>query len=199
MLQRGGQPLFRHRVHGSGARCGRTTSRISTTRRRSKTPRACILDQGIAARSIKELKADLDTLKGAGEPRTRRTPSNYLLVVGLPASDTSDSPHTQSDDIEVGGQRGRETLARPAHNVVGRIESSRGGRPAPKRGSRSSVGGYSSRSPTRPGSRTVRIFLPTELRWEIETSREPLGFRQRAPPKRAPLRSGRGGFKGDKL
>ena len=48
---------------------------------------------------------------------------NCLLVVSLPASDTSDSPHTQSDDIEVGGQRGREALAR-LRNVVGRIESS---------------------------------------------------------------------------
>ena len=37
---------------------------------------------------------------------------NCLLVVSLPASDTSASPHTQSDDIEVGGQRGREALAR---------------------------------------------------------------------------------------
>ena len=48
---------------------------------------------------------------------------NCLLVVSLPASDTSGSPHTQSDDIEVGGQRGREALAR-LRNVVGRIESS---------------------------------------------------------------------------
>ena len=48
---------------------------------------------------------------------------NCLLVVSLPASDTSGSPHTQSDDIEVGGQRGRKALAR-LRNVVGRIESS---------------------------------------------------------------------------
>ena len=48
---------------------------------------------------------------------------NCLLVVSLPASDTADSPHTQADDIEVGGQRGREALAR-LRNVIGRVESS---------------------------------------------------------------------------
>jgi predicted AAA+ superfamily ATPase len=42
-----------------------------------------------------------------------------LLVISLPASDSSD--HT--DDVEVGGQRGREALDR-LRNVVGRIESS---------------------------------------------------------------------------
>ncbi len=48
---------------------------------------------------------------------------NCLLVVSLPASDTSGSPHTQSDDVEVGGIRGREALDR-LRNVVGRVESS---------------------------------------------------------------------------
>jgi len=48
---------------------------------------------------------------------------NTLLVVSLPASDTSGSPHTQSDDVEVGGIRGREALDR-LRNVVGRVESS---------------------------------------------------------------------------
>jgi len=33
-----------------------------------------------------------------------------LLVVSLPASDTTGSPHTQTDDIEVGGERGRAAL-----------------------------------------------------------------------------------------
>jgi predicted AAA+ superfamily ATPase len=47
---------------------------------------------------------------------------NCLLVVSLPASDTG-SPHTQSDDVEVGGIRGREALDR-LRNVVGRLESS---------------------------------------------------------------------------
>jgi predicted AAA+ superfamily ATPase len=48
---------------------------------------------------------------------------NCLLVVSLPASDTSGSPHTQADDVEVGGVRGREALER-LRNVVGRLESS---------------------------------------------------------------------------
>jgi len=48
---------------------------------------------------------------------------NCLLVISLPASDTSVSPHTQADDVEVGGQRGREALDR-LRNVVGRVESS---------------------------------------------------------------------------
>jgi predicted AAA+ superfamily ATPase len=46
-----------------------------------------------------------------------------LLVISLPASDTSGSPHTQVDDIEVGGQRGREALER-LRNAVGRVEAS---------------------------------------------------------------------------
>jgi hypothetical protein len=41
----------------------------------------------------------------------------------LPASDTAGSPHTQADDVEVGGQRGREALDR-LRNVIGRVESS---------------------------------------------------------------------------
>jgi len=32
---------------------------------------------------------------------------NCLLVISLPASDTSGSPHAQANDVEVGGQRGR--------------------------------------------------------------------------------------------
>ena len=48
---------------------------------------------------------------------------NCLLVISLPASDTRGSPHTQADDVEVGGQRGREALDR-LRNVVGRVESS---------------------------------------------------------------------------
>src|SRR5450755_4911111 len=49
--------------------------------------------------------------------------NNCLLVISLPASDTSGSPHAQADDVEVGGQRGREALDR-LRNVVGRVESS---------------------------------------------------------------------------
>ena len=48
---------------------------------------------------------------------------NCLLVISLPASDTSGSPHTAADDAEVGGIRGREALER-LRNVVGRLESS---------------------------------------------------------------------------
>ncbi len=48
---------------------------------------------------------------------------NCLLVISLPASDTSGLPHAQADDSEVGGQRGREALDR-LRNVIGRIESS---------------------------------------------------------------------------
>ena len=48
---------------------------------------------------------------------------NCMLVISLPASDTSGSPHTQADDVEVGGIRGREALER-LRNVVGRVESS---------------------------------------------------------------------------
>jgi predicted AAA+ superfamily ATPase len=48
---------------------------------------------------------------------------NCLLVISLPASDTSGSPHTVADDVEVGGQRGRQALDR-LRNVVGRVEAS---------------------------------------------------------------------------
>ena len=48
---------------------------------------------------------------------------NCLLVISLPASDTTGSSHAQADDVEVGGVRGREALDR-LRNVVGRIESS---------------------------------------------------------------------------
>ena len=49
--------------------------------------------------------------------------NHCYLVISLPASDTTGSPHTQADDSEVGGQRGREALER-LRNVIGRIESS---------------------------------------------------------------------------
>src|SRR5690606_20506184 len=47
---------------------------------------------------------------------------NCQLVISLPASDTSGSPHAQVDDAEVGGQRGREALER-LRNVIGRVEA----------------------------------------------------------------------------
>ena len=46
-----------------------------------------------------------------------------LVVVSLPASDVAESPHAQTDDIEVGGTRGRSALSR-LRNVIGRVESS---------------------------------------------------------------------------
>ncbi|HNT54518.1 MAG TPA: Swt1 family HEPN domain-containing protein [Anaerolineaceae bacterium] len=52
-----------------------------------------------------------------------RLAQNCLLVISLPASDTTGSPHTQADNAEVGGQRGREALDR-LRNVIGRVESS---------------------------------------------------------------------------
>ena len=52
-----------------------------------------------------------------------KTAKQTLLVVSLPASDTAGSPHTQSDDLEVGGERGRAALDR-LRNAVGRVESS---------------------------------------------------------------------------
>ena len=48
--------------------------------------------------------------------------SKCLLVISLPASDAGGSAHTQADDVEVGGVRGREALNRLS-NVVGRLES----------------------------------------------------------------------------
>ncbi len=48
---------------------------------------------------------------------------NCLLVISLPASDTTESPHAQADDTEVGGLRGRAALSR-LRNVIGRVESS---------------------------------------------------------------------------
>ncbi len=51
-----------------------------------------------------------------------------LLVISLPASDTAGSPHTRStysgsDDVEVGGERGRAALDR-LRNAIGRVEAS---------------------------------------------------------------------------
>ncbi len=52
-----------------------------------------------------------------------RVAKQCLLVISLPASDSSGSPHAQADDAEVGGERGRVALDR-LRNVVGRLESS---------------------------------------------------------------------------
>ena len=68
---------------------------------------------------------------------------NCLLVISLPASDTTGSPHTQADDVEVGGQRGARRWTGCATWSAG--WSPRGGRPAPRKASRSCAGGCSSR------------------------------------------------------
>ena len=48
--------------------------------------------------------------------------SNCVVVISLPASNTTDSPDVQVDDLEVGGTRGEEAL-RQLSNVIGRVES----------------------------------------------------------------------------
>ena len=48
---------------------------------------------------------------------------NCLIVISLPASDTTASPHAVADDVEVGGERGRAALNR-LRNAVGRVEAS---------------------------------------------------------------------------
>ncbi len=45
-----------------------------------------------------------------------------LLVVSLPASESPSPTHTGAEDVEVGGIRGREALAR-LRNVIGRVET----------------------------------------------------------------------------
>ena len=52
-----------------------------------------------------------------------RAADRCLLLISLPASETTGSPHVQADDVEVGGVRGREALEH-LRNVVGRVESS---------------------------------------------------------------------------
>jgi predicted AAA+ superfamily ATPase len=46
-----------------------------------------------------------------------------LVVISLPASDTTGSPHTLGEDVEVGGERGRSALDR-LRNAIGRVETS---------------------------------------------------------------------------
>lgn len=52
-----------------------------------------------------------------------RLARNALLVVSLPASDTATASPLVTDDVEVGGIRGRQALDR-LRNVIGRVESS---------------------------------------------------------------------------
>ncbi len=50
-----------------------------------------------------------------------RAAQRCLVVISLPASDATGSPHIQAEDVEVGGARGREALDR-LRNVIGRVE-----------------------------------------------------------------------------
>ena len=52
-----------------------------------------------------------------------KSATQALVVISLPASDSGHSPHASADDLEVGGDRGREALVR-LRNVIGRLESS---------------------------------------------------------------------------
>ena len=52
-----------------------------------------------------------------------RSANGCLLLISLPASDIGNSQQSQTDDVEVGGIRGREALQR-LRNVIARIESS---------------------------------------------------------------------------
>jgi predicted AAA+ superfamily ATPase len=52
-----------------------------------------------------------------------RAARQCLLVISLPASDFSGSPHAVAEDVEVGGERGRTALDR-LRNVIGRVEAS---------------------------------------------------------------------------
>ena len=93
-------------------------------------PALILIDEWVAyARQLhddKDLPAgDFDTHFTFAQALTEsaKLAENCLLVISLPASDTGSSPHAQADDIEVGGQRGREALQR-LQNVIGRVESS---------------------------------------------------------------------------
>ncbi|HET6383335.1 MAG TPA: Swt1 family HEPN domain-containing protein [Armatimonadota bacterium] len=52
-----------------------------------------------------------------------RLAGNCLLVISLPSSDMTGSPHAVADEVEVGGERGRSALNR-LRNAVGRVEAS---------------------------------------------------------------------------
>lgn len=93
-------------------------------------PALILIDEWVAyARQLHDAKdlpaGDFDTHFTFAQALTEsaKLAENCLLVISLPASDTGTSPHAQADDIEVGGQRGREALQR-LQNVIGRVESS---------------------------------------------------------------------------
>jgi predicted AAA+ superfamily ATPase len=93
-------------------------------------PALILIDEWVAY--ARQLHADNDLPGGNFETQfsfaqalteSAKLAKSCLLVISLPASDTATSPHAPGEDIEVGGQRGREALER-LRNVVGRVESS---------------------------------------------------------------------------
>ncbi len=93
-------------------------------------PCMILIDEWVAY--ARQLHEDADLPAGSFETQftfaqvlteSAKLANDCLLVISLPASDTATSPHAQADDVEVGGQRGREALNR-LQNVIGRVESS---------------------------------------------------------------------------
>ena len=95
-------------------------------------PTLILIDEWVAY--ARQLHDDSDLPAGSFETQftfaqnlseSAKLPPNCLLVVSLPASDAphgDDSFRLEVDEIEVGGARGREALARLAH-VLARVDS----------------------------------------------------------------------------
>ena len=93
-------------------------------------PSLILIDEWVAyARQLHDQKdlpaGDFETHFSFAQVLTEsaKAARHCLLVISLPASDSTGSPHAQADDAEVGGQRGRAALER-LKNAVGRVESS---------------------------------------------------------------------------
>lgn len=94
------------------------------------SPALILIDEWVAY--ARQLHEESDLPAGSFETQftfaqtlteSARLAKNCLVVISLPASDTAESPHTQADDIEVGGIMGRTALNRLS-NVIGRVEAS---------------------------------------------------------------------------
>lgn len=93
-------------------------------------PSLILIDEWVAyARQLHENRdlpgGDFETHFSFAQALTESAKSakQCLLVISLPASDTTGSPHAIADDVEVGGTRGRQALDR-LRNAVGRVEAS---------------------------------------------------------------------------
>jgi len=93
-------------------------------------PCLILIDEWVAyARQLHEQKdlpgGDFETHFTFAQALTEsaKAAKRCLLVISLPASDTAGSPHAVADDVEVGGERGRNALDR-LRNAVGRVEAS---------------------------------------------------------------------------